>query len=239
MRIADVVLHSGDNSAIHDAVIIFGFIITFGAAGMFTWAMAPFIRIILEAKPRVVKETTRSSKPSCIPNAVDTFANYCFPLKSDSNDCPSIDAEFDQVIFPKEIKETILDFLRLSCNARRRKAPFRHLLLHGPNGAGKAITAKRLAKVIGIDFAHVSGRDIITTGVESVSQIQTLFSWAKLSTNGNGMLLFFDDAEAFLGSTESSLMNDTEANKNNALSTFLHNMKRIRKDIILVLSTNR
>ncbi|KAL7538425.1 hypothetical protein ACHAXR_012768 [Thalassiosira sp. AJA248-18] len=201
--------------------------------------MTPFIRVILETKPVIVKKTTRSPKTPIISDVIEAL-KYCFvPLNGDcsnANSCSSIEATFDDLILPRQIKECVLDLAYSVSNARKNSTPFRHFILHGPDGAGKSMAAKKIAKVADIDFAHVCGRRVFTTGDESVSQIQTLFSWAKMSPKG--MLLFIDEAETFLGSTDSSLMNETSSG-HNALSAFLYNISKLRKRIILVLATNR
>lgn len=150
-----------------------------------------------------------------------------------------MEESFNDLVLPKEIKESVLDLARSTCQARDDKdTSFRHVIFHGPDGVGKSMAAKKLAQVVGIDYAHVCGRDIQTSGEKAVRQIQTLFSWARLSSDG--ILLFIDDAEAFLRSIESSPMNDVYTRENNnALCTFLHNMKGLRKNIIFVLATNR
>ena len=206
--------------------------------------------MILEAKPTCVKETNKSAKPSIISNAIGIFLYYFAPLtcsnatSEEDTQTKEIDSAFDELILSTDIKDRIVDLAHKSCYAQKNKAPFRHALFHGPSGCGKKMAAKMLAKAVGLDFACVCGRDIITTtGEEAVSQIQTLFSWAKMSQNG--MLLYIEKAEAFLGvsADSTSLMSEMKLRERNALSTFLFNVKCIRKGmgarIFLVLSTNR
>jgi len=194
----------------------------------------PFIRVIIGAKPGFIKET-RSSETST--NVIEALTRYFFPLKSiNEADCDTPKSAFEDLIFPRETKEGIIERASSICNSREQKSLFNHVILHGPDKVGKFKTAKRLARVAGIEFAHVYGPDIATTGEEAVSQIQTLFSWAKMSRNG--MLLFIDESDVFLGSTGSSLMNETSTG-NNALSVFLYNMAKLRTNILLVLEVNR
>jgi hypothetical protein len=91
------------------------------------------------------------------------------------------------------------------------------------------MAAMTLAKALRMDYAQVCGQDVITTGEEGVSQIQTLFSWANLSSRG--VLLFIDKVEVFLST-------DTTTSGENALSAFLSNMCR-RRNVLLVLATNQ
>lgn len=223
----------------HLAIIVFGYVFTFVSVALF-WALTPFIRTILDAKPCFVQETTRSSKSSTLSSLQTFIYYYVAPLrKSNSEDGPpTVEEQFSDIILPKEVKESIVGLARSTCHARDHGNPFRHVIFHGPGGVGKRMTAKKLAQVVDIDYAYVSGREITTSGEDAVRQMQTLFSWARLSTDG--ILLFIEDAEAFLRSSESSLMTDSYTRENNnALCTFLHNMKRIKKNIILVLATSQ
>ena len=97
-----------------------------------------------------------------------------------------------------------------------------------------SVVAKKLAKIIGIDYALMSGGDVSPLGSDAVTQIHNLFAWAKMSPKG--VILFIDEAECFLGSRDSGLMSDTA---HNALNALLYNTGGERKDFMLVLATNR
>lgn len=86
------------------------------------------------------------------------------------------------------------------------------------------MVAKKLANVIGIDYALMSGGDVSPLGCDAVTQIHNLFSWAKMSKKG--VILFIDEAECFLGSRESGLMSDVA---HNALNALLYNTGGERK----------
>jgi ATPase family AAA domain-containing protein 3A/B len=94
--------------------------------------------------------------------------------------------------------------------------------------------AKKLAQVIGIDYSLMSGGDVSPLGADAVTQIHSLFAWAKHSQRG--VLLFIDEAECFLGSRDSGLMTSTA---HNALNALLYNTGGDRRDFMLVLATNR
>lgn len=96
------------------------------------------------------------------------------------------------------------------------------------------MVAKKLAKVIGTDYAMMSGGDVSPLGPDAVTQIHQLFSWAAMSPKG--VVLFIDEAECFLGARDSGLMSDTS---HNALNALLYNTGGERKDFMLVLATNR
>lgn len=207
----------GSTSPLHDAAIFFGCILTFASVAVFAWAMTPLIRITFGFTPKIVKERTQNSiEPSIISSAIDALAYYFVPLKSNGNASPSIEEAFEHIVLPEETKGRVLDLARIASNARRNNTRFQHAVFHGPDGAGK-LAAKRLAKFVGIDYAYVCGQEI--RGEDAVSHIQTLFYWAKNSSDG--ILLFIDEPEAILRPTN-SLMND-DTNANNALSSFVYN----------------
>ena len=64
-------------------------------------------------------------------------------------------------------------------------------------GTGKSMAAKRLARTAGMDYAIMSGGDVAPLGSGAVSQLHDMFDWAEGSRKG--LLLFVDEADAFLG----------------------------------------
>ncbi len=59
------------------------------------------------------------------------------------------------------------------------------------------MAAKRLARTAGMDYAIMSGGDVAPLGSGAVSQLHDMFDWAEGSRKG--LLLFVDEADAFLG----------------------------------------
>lgn len=58
------------------------------------------------------------------------------------------------------------------------------------------MAAKRLAKTSGLDYAIMSGGDVAPLGGQAVTQLHDMFDWAERSHRG--LLLFIDEADAFL-----------------------------------------
>ena len=56
--------------------------------------------------------------------------------------------------------------------------------------------ARNLARSSGMDFAIMTGGDIAPLGKDAVTQIHKLFDWAN--TSRKGLVLFVDEADAFL-----------------------------------------
>lgn len=66
-----------------------------------------------------------------------------------------------------------------------------------PAGTGKTMAAKRLARTSGLDYAIMSGGDVAPLEGKAVTQLHATFDWAERSRRG--LLLFIDEADAFLG----------------------------------------
>lgn len=136
------------------------------------------------------------------------------------------------------LRSTIADRIgRLSVavkNTRANAAPFRHMLFYGPPGTGKTMVAKRLARSSGMDYAIMSGGDVGPLGRDAVTELHKLFDWA--TTSRRGVLLFIDEADAFLGSRSRSQMSEEQRN---ALNALLFRTGEASKSFMMVLATNR
>ena len=146
----------------------------------------------------------------------------------------SYEDTFVDVSLPKELKGRILSLAKSASKARQNGAPHRHVLFHGPPGTGKTMVARKLAKCMGMEYALMSGGDVGPLGCDAVTQIHNLFRWAHFCRKG--VLLFIDEAEAFLGDRASNTMSE-EAH--NALNAMLYNTGSERKDFMMILATNR
>lgn len=102
----------------------------------------------------------------------------------------------------------------------------------GPPGTGKTLLAKRLAHTSGLEYAIMSGGDVAPLGNEAVKQIHDMFDWAKRSRKG--MLLFVDEADAFL----SHRGNQGEALRS-AINAMLFRTGDQNSDYMVILATNR
>jgi ATPase family AAA domain-containing protein 3A/B len=78
-----------------------------------------------------------------------------------------------------------------------------------------------------------SGGDVAPLGSDGVTQIHQLFDWAKQSRRG--LLLFIDEAEAFLGQRGPGM----SEHQRNALNAMLFHTGSQSKNFVLVLATNR
>uniref|UniRef100_A0A7S2RB75 AAA+ ATPase domain-containing protein n=1 Tax=Eucampia antarctica TaxID=49252 RepID=A0A7S2RB75_9STRA len=121
-----------------------------------------------------------------------------------------------------------------TAHTKKNKAPYRHLLLHGPPGTGKTMFARSLAQHSGLDFAVFTGGDIAPLGRDAVTELHKLFDWAK--TSRKGLMLFVDEADAFLQSRENTRISEDQRN---ALNAFLFRTGTESDQFMMVYASNQ
>ena len=100
------------------------------------------------------------------------------------------------------------------------------------------MAAKRLARHSGLDYALMTGGDVAPLGAAAVTKIHELFDWA--STSKRGLLLFIDEADAFLAKRGGAVA-EAEASPGTraALNALLYRTGELSRDVVLVIATNR
>lgn len=76
---------------------------------------------------------------------------------------------------------------------------------------------KKLAQHSGMDYAIMTGGDVLPMGRDAVTEIHKVFDWA--STSRRGLLLFIDEADAFLRKRSSERISE---DLRSALNAFLY-----------------
>ena len=148
--------------------------------------------------------------------------------------CPSRADAFGAIVLPGQLEADVRSAARSIANAKRNHAPLRHMMFHGPPGTGKTMAAQLLARHCGLDYAIMSGGDVAPLGAQAVEELHKLFAWAKGSKRG--LLLFIDEAEAFLGSRGRGNVSE---HLRNVLSALLYQTGTQSRHYMLVLATNR
>ncbi|CAE7249335.1 atad3 [Symbiodinium sp. KB8] len=138
------------------------------------------------------------------------------------------------VILRKDIADRVQRLAVATRNTRANGAPYRHMMFYGPPGTGKTMLAKRLARSSGMDYAIMSGGDVGPLGKEAVTELHRLFDYAERSQRG--MLLFIDEADAFLASRSKAAMSEEQRN---ALNALLFRTGEASDRFMMVLATNR
>ncbi|CAD5185955.1 unnamed protein product [Musa acuminata subsp. malaccensis] len=143
-------------------------------------------------------------------------------------------SNFDKIILHPSLKKRIEQLARATENTKSHQAPFRNMLFYGPPGTGKTLVAREIARKSGLDYAMMTGGDVAPLGSEAVTKIHQIFDWAKKSRKG--LLLFIDEADAFLCERNSIHMSEAQRS---ALNALLFRTGDQSRDTVLVLATNR
>lgn len=141
---------------------------------------------------------------------------------------------FGDVILHPSLQKRIQQLASATANTKSHQAPFRNMLFYGPPGTGKTMAARELARKSGLDYALMTGGDVAPLGSQAVTKIHQLFDWAKKSKRG--LLLFIDEADAFLCERNKTYMSEAQRS---ALNALLFRTGDQSKDIVLALATNR
>ncbi|CAL5364719.1 unnamed protein product [Camellia sinensis] len=141
---------------------------------------------------------------------------------------------FGDVILNSSLQKRIQQLASATANTKSHQAPFRNMLFYGPPGTGKTMAARELARKSGLDYALMTGGDVAPLGPQAVTKIHQLFDWAKKSKKG--LLLFIDEADAFLCERNKTYMSEAQRS---ALNALLFRTGDQSKDIVLALATNR
>ena len=190
------------------------------AAGVyFARESISFVRVQIEkslGKPSLLRETSRAGR----------FGSRTATSKSD----------FLRGVVLHPGTEAQVRRIALSAKtAHTRKAPLRHVMFFGKPGTGKTMVAKRLAKWCGMDWAIMSGADVAPLKEQAVTELHSLFKWARGCPRG--VLLFIDEADAFLASRDKAEGMSEEMR--NALTALLYHTGNPSSNLMMVLATNR
>ncbi|XP_073828464.1 ATPase family AAA domain containing bor [Musca autumnalis] len=174
-------------------------------------------------KPTLVGETSRFA----ILDAVQHPIKYVKKLKSKPADA------LQGVVLNPKLEERLRDVAIATKNTRINRGMYRNILMHGPPGTGKTMFAKKLAEHSGMDYAIMTGGDVAPMGKEAVTAIHKVFDWSQ--TSRRGLLLFVDEADAFLRKRSSEhISEDLRA----ALNAFLYRTSEQNSKFMLVLASN-
>ncbi|CAN1200607.1 ATPase family AAA domain-containing protein 3, partial [Linum perenne] len=204
------------------------------AAGIYTTregakVMWSYVDRVL-GQPSLIRESSRGKYPWS-----GAFKRGLSSLSSGaSKGTPSNGNGFGDVILHPSLQKRIQQLANATANTKSHQAPFRNMLFYGPPGTGKTMAARELARKSGLDYALMTGGDVAPLGSQAVTKIHQLFDWAKKSKRG--LLLFIDEADAFLCERNKTYMSEAQRS---ALNALLFRTGDQSKDIVLALATNR
>jgi len=177
-------------------------------------------------KPSLVRDTSRTSLLHMAKNPYSTIRKLLESHKAE-------DALKDIVLEPT-LESRLKRVAVSTANTKRNRAPYRHLLLHGPPGTGKTMFAKGLARDSGLEYAIMTGGDIAPLGKDAVTEIHKMFDWAR--TSRKGVLIFVDEADAFLRKRSTERISE---DMRNALNAFLYRTGEATDKFMLVYASNQ
>lgn len=176
-------------------------------------------------KPSLVRDTSRLNVIDGLRQPIKTTKRYLLSRKP-------ADA-LKGVILEPTLEERLRDIAIATKNTRKNGGLYRNVLFYGPPGTGKTLFAKKLAEHSGMDYALMSGGDVAPMGRDGVTAIHKLFNWA--TTSRRGLLLFVDEADAFLRKRASENLSE---DLRSTLNAFLYRTGEQSNRFMLVLASN-
>ncbi|CAM9744321.1 unnamed protein product [Chrysoparadoxa australica] len=186
-------------------------------------------------KPSLVRDTSRRSFVDFIRNPLGAFGglNRLFS-GAKVQDALEGSATQPNAIFYPQLEDRLRRIATSTANTKKNGAPFRHLLLHGPPGTGKTLFAKGLAQHSGLDYAIMTGGDVAPLGRDAVAEMHKLFDWAN--TSKRGVLIFVDEADAFLRRRSTEVISE---DMRNALNAFLYRTGEQTDKFMVIYASNQ
>ncbi|GBG60230.1 hypothetical protein CBR_g3473 [Chara braunii] len=197
-------------------------------------------------QPSLIRESSRGKFPwsglkraksgtsSLMTEAATSTESSSTATTNPANGVLKTEDAFGEVILHPALLKRVKQLAVATANTRRHSAPFRNILFYGPPGTGKTMAAKHLATTSGLEYAMMTGGDVAPLGPAAVTKIHDLFDWANKTRKG--LLLFIDEADAFLCERNNTRMSEAQRS---ALNALLYRTGDQSRDIVLVLATNR
>uniref|UniRef100_A0A8C5H1B2 Uncharacterized LOC114467120 n=1 Tax=Gouania willdenowi TaxID=441366 RepID=A0A8C5H1B2_GOUWI len=175
-------------------------------------------------KPSLVRETSRITIAEALKHPIKTARR----LRSRPQDA------LEGVVLSAALEERVRDIAIATRNTRQNKGLYRNILMYGPPGTGKTLFAKKMALHSGMDYAIMTGGDVAPMGRDGVTAMHKVFDWAN--TSRRGLLLFVDEADAFLRKRATEkISEDLRA----TLNAFLYRTGEQSNKFMLVLASNQ
>jgi ATPase family AAA domain-containing protein 3A/B len=179
-------------------------------------------------KPQLVRETSKIHTRNFI-NLPYLYGKRFFNRMRSRTEKELLDG----VILDKKLEEQLREISYAVLNRKKHYAPCKNLMFYGPPGTGKTLFAKKLATQSGLDYAVMVGSDIAPLGANAVLELNKLFDWAERQTNG--IILFIDEADAFLKDRRGKEMSE---HMRHTINSFLYRTGSPSDKVVLVMATN-
>ncbi|GAU98002.1 hypothetical protein RvY_09207 [Ramazzottius varieornatus] len=193
------------------------------SAKMGTGVAARYVESRL-GKPALVRETSR----------LTFFETLRHPWKNIKRLWTKQSDALAGIVLKPELESRLRDIAITTRHTRKNNGFYRNLLMYGPPGTGKTLFAKKLAYHSGMDYAIMTGGDVAPMGRSGVTAMHKTFDWAM--TSRKGLILFVDEADAFLRKRSSEVISeDLRA----VINAFLYRTGEQSKHFMLVLASNQ
>ncbi|CAH1775223.1 unnamed protein product [Owenia fusiformis] len=175
-------------------------------------------------KPSLVRDTSRLSVFEAVKHPIKT-AKRIYSKPTDA---------LQGIVLKPTLEARLREVAIATRHTKKNKGYYRNILMHGPPGTGKTMFAKSLAMHSGMDYAIMTGGDVAPMGREGVTAMHKVFDWA--SSSRRGVLLFVDEADAFLRKRSQEVISeDLRA----TLNAFLYRTGEQSNKFMLVLASNQ
>jgi ATPase family AAA domain-containing protein 3A/B len=193
------------------------------AAKMGTGVAARYVEARL-GKPSLIRETSRLS----------FFQGLRRPVKAVRRVFSRPSDPLAGIVFQPVFEDKLRALARATINTRSNGGVYRNVLMYGPPGTGKTMFAKSLAHHSGMDYAILTGGDIVPLGKDGVTAMHKVFDWASASRKG--VVLFVDEADAFLQKRSKVAISE---DLRSTLNAFLYRTGEASRRFMLVLASNQ
>jgi len=142
------------------------------------------------------------------------------------------------IVLASAVRESVSDLAYVLVGRRQKSiaqaVALPNAVFYGPPGTGKSLTARRLAWASGLDYAIMSGGNVLGLREEAVPELRRIFDWARQVPSG--LVLFIDEAEAFLAARGGA---DRSPFVQAAVTFFLAQTTSSNTRLVIILATNR
>lgn len=177
-------------------------------------------------KPSLIRETSRV-------NVLEVVKHPWAAIKT-AIKAKNADQALKNIVLETSLEYRLRRIAVSTANTKKNRAPYRHMLLHGPPGTGKTMFAKGLARESGMHYAIMTGGDVAPLGKDAVTEIHKLFDWAN--STSKGVIIFVDEADAFLRKRSSEHISEE---MRNALNAFLYRTGEASHKFQIVYASNQ